>query len=73
MLVTTNDKFIKRVYKNTKPLKEILNFNQGIITGGNSKYITNQKSEFTEKVITGSDFNRYLLNNSNQSKCKFTK
>ncbi|WP_396143997.1 Eco57I restriction-modification methylase domain-containing protein [Flavobacterium sp.] len=66
MLVTNNDKLIKRLSKNTKPLKEILNFNQGIITGGNSKYITNKKSELTEKVITGSDFNRYLLNNSNQ-------
>jgi tRNA1(Val) A37 N6-methylase TrmN6 len=66
MLVSNNDKLIKRVSKNTKPLKEILNFNQGIITGGNSKYITKEKSELTEKVITGSDFNRYLLNNSNQ-------
>jgi hypothetical protein len=66
MLVTSNDKLIKRVSKNTKPLKEILNFNQGIITGGNSKYITNKKSELTEKVITGSDFNRYTFNNSNQ-------
>lgn len=66
MLVTSNDKLIKRVSKNTKPLKEILNFNQGIITGGNSKYITNEKSELTEKVITGSDFNRYSFNNSTQ-------
>ena len=66
MLVTSNDKLIKRVSKNTKSLKEILNFNQGIITGGNSKYITNKKSELTEKVITGSDFNRYTFNNSNQ-------
>jgi type I restriction-modification system DNA methylase subunit len=66
MLVTSNDKLIKRVSKNTKPLKEILNFNQGIITGGNSKYITSEKSELTEKVITGSDFNRYSFNNSNQ-------
>jgi len=66
MLVTSNDKLIKRVSKNTKPLKEILNFNQGIITGGNSKYITSEKSELTEKVITGSDFNRYSFTNSNQ-------
>ena len=66
MLVTSNDKLIKRVSKNTKPLKEILNFNQGIITGGNSKYITSEKSKLTEKVITGSDFNRYSFNNSNQ-------
>lgn len=66
MLVTLNDKLIKRVSKKTKPLKEIINFNQGIITGGNSKYITSFESELTKKVITGSDFNRYSFNDSNQ-------
>lgn len=66
MLITINDKLIKRVSKNTIPLKEIINFNQGIITGGNSKYLTTEKSEITEKLLTGSDFNRYLLNNTNQ-------
>jgi type I restriction-modification system DNA methylase subunit len=66
MLITINDKLIKRVSKNTIPLKEIINFNQGIITGGNSKYLTTKKSEITEKVLTGSDFNRYSLNNTNQ-------
>jgi type I restriction-modification system DNA methylase subunit len=66
MLITINDKLIKRVSKNTIPLKEIINFNQGIITGGNSKYLTTEKSEITEKVLTGSDFNRYLLNDTNQ-------
>ena len=66
MLVTLNDKLIKRVSKKTKPLKEIINFNQGIITGGNSKYITSFENELTKKVITGSDFNRYSFNDSNQ-------
>lgn len=66
MLITINDKLIKRVSKNTIPLKEIINFNQGIITGGNSKYLTTEKSEITEKILTGSDFNRYLLNDTNQ-------
>ncbi|WP_158730243.1 MULTISPECIES: Eco57I restriction-modification methylase domain-containing protein [unclassified Flavobacterium] len=66
MLITINDKLIKRVTKNTIPLKEIVNFNQGIITGGNSKYLTTVKSEITEKILTGSDFNRYLLHDTNQ-------
>jgi hypothetical protein len=66
MLISINDKLIKRVTKNTIPLKEIVNFNQGIITGGNSKYLTTVKSEITEKILTGSDFNRYLLHETNQ-------
>lgn len=66
MLITINDKLIKRVSKNTIPLKEIINFNQGIITGGNSKYLTFEKSEITKKVLTGSDFNRYVLQDTNQ-------
>ena len=66
MLITINDKLIKRVSKNTIQLKEIINFNQGIITGGNSKYLTSEKSEITEKVLTGSDFNRYVLQDTNQ-------
>jgi hypothetical protein len=66
MLITINDKLIRRVSKNTIPLKEIINFNQGIITGGNSKYLTTEKSEITEKLLTGSDFNRYSLNDTNQ-------
>ena len=66
MLITINDKLIKRVSLNSIQLKEILNFNQGIITGGNSKYLTEEKSEITEKVLTGSDFNRYYLNKTNQ-------
>lgn len=66
MLVTNNDKLIKRLSKNTKQLKEIINFNQGIITGGNSKYITNEETDITEKVVTGSDFNRYSFNDAGQ-------
>ncbi|EPE9900666.1 Eco57I restriction-modification methylase domain-containing protein [Flavobacterium psychrophilum] len=66
MLITINDKLIKRVSENSILLKDIINFNQGIITGGNSKYLTIEKSEITEKVITGSDFNRYFLNTTNQ-------
>ena len=66
MLISSNDKLIKKIIKNCVELKTILNFNQGIITGGNSKYLTTEKSELTQKIITGGDFNRYNINYSNQ-------
>jgi hypothetical protein len=66
MLITENDNLIEKLKQNTIQLKEILNFNQGIITGGNSKFLTVEKSDLTEKIITGSDFNRYNLNYANQ-------
>jgi type I restriction-modification system DNA methylase subunit len=66
LVTSVFEKIIKRVSKNSLPMKEIVNFNQGIITGGNKKYITSVASELTKPVITGSDFNRYVLNNSNQ-------
>jgi len=66
MLTSSNDRLIKRVIKNSIPLKNILNFNQGIITGGNTQYLTSQASSLTKKVITGSNFNRYSINYANQ-------
>jgi hypothetical protein len=66
MLISENDGLIEKINQNTTKLKDILNFNQGIITGGNSKFLTAQKSDLTKKIITGSDFNRYSLNYSNQ-------
>lgn len=65
MQISINDRISKRIKDNCLPLKLIINFNQGIITGGNSKYLTNEKSDITEKVLTGSDFNRYSLTKSN--------
>ena len=62
--VSINDKIIKRISKDCKPLSEIINFNQGIITGGNKKFITSEKNEFSVKVLTGSNFNRYLMKSS---------
>lgn len=59
--ISVFDKLIERISKNCKPLKEIVDFNQGIITGGNKKFITTIKNELTKKVITGSDFNRYSI------------
>ncbi len=66
MLISTNDKLIKRIVKNSIPLKNILNFNQGIITGDNIKFLTFELSELTRKVITGSDFNRYNISSTNK-------
>ncbi|MFT3796180.1 Eco57I restriction-modification methylase domain-containing protein [Flavobacterium sp.] len=59
MLSTTHDKLIKNLSKDTIPLKDIVDFKQGIITGGNSKFITTNSSPLTKKVVTGSDFNKY--------------
>ena len=66
MLISSNEKLIKKIVKNAIPLKKILNFNQGVITGDNKKYLTTVPSDLTKYVITGSDFNRYRLNRSNQ-------
>lgn len=66
MQISLNEKLINRIIKKSIPLKQVLNFNQGIITGGNSQYMTYEKSELTKKVLTGSDFNRYSLNYTNQ-------
>ena len=66
LFVSPNDKIIKRISNNTVQLKNIVNFNQGIITGNNKNFITNIPNEITKPVITGSDFNRYSLNKSNQ-------
>jgi len=66
LFVSPNVKVIERISKKTVQLKTIVNFNQGIITGNNKKFITNIQNELTKKVLTGSNFNRYYLNNPNQ-------
>lgn len=62
--VSQFEKIISKISKDCIPLKYIVNFNQGIITGGNSKYLTAEKNDLTKKVITGSDFNRYIFQDS---------
>ncbi len=57
--ISVNEKFITRVSKNCTTVSKVINFNQGIITGGNSKYLTQEIGALTKKMITGSDFNRY--------------
>ena len=66
MLITSNDKLIKRIIGNSVPLKTILNFNQGIITGSNSRFLTFEKSNLTKRILTGGDFNRYSISYTNQ-------
>ncbi len=65
-IVSSNYKLIEKLYKKSIPLKNIVSFKQGIITGSNSKFITNISSFNTKKVITGSDFNRYNVKRKNQ-------
>ena len=62
--ISIHDALIKRLSEGCKPMKEIVNFKQGIITGGNKKFLTDLEDETTEKVITGSNFNRYFITNS---------
>lgn len=66
MQISINDKLFNKIKQKSIPLKSIVNFNQGIITGSNSKYLTCVKSENCKKVITGADFNRYSLNYNGQ-------
>jgi len=66
LYISPNEKLINKITKNTIELKKIIDFNQGVITGENKKYLTYSQNEFTKKVITGRDFNRYSLKESNQ-------
>jgi hypothetical protein len=57
--VSLNDKLINIISKNCTTISKVINFNQGIITGGNSKFLIKETGALTKKVVTGSDFNRY--------------
>jgi type I restriction-modification system DNA methylase subunit len=59
--ITENDLGIEKIKRDTVQLSEVVNFKQGIITGDNKKMLTDSPKSNTQKVITGSDFNRYLL------------
>ena len=63
-----NEKLISKILnkKNILQLKEIIDFKQGIITGGNKDFLTKEKLHNCEKVLTGIDFCRYRLFNPNQ-------
>ena len=63
-----NEKLLNKIldYKDNLKLKEIIDFKQGIITGGNKNFLVSEKLANCEKVLTGTDFNRYKLFDSNQ-------
>ena len=56
-----NDTLIDKLYKNSIPLKKIINFKQGIITGNNKKYLKTENENSYVKIIKGKNFNRYTL------------
>ncbi len=60
--VSANTEILFKLFNNKIILSDIVNFKQGIITGNNKLYLTFDKTETNaKKVVTGSDFNRYLL------------
>ena len=63
-----NEKLLNKIldHKDNLKLKEIIDFKQGIITGGNKNFLVSEKLANCEKVLTGTDFNRYKLFDSNQ-------
>lgn len=48
-----------KLYRDDLRIKDVIDFDQGIITGDNKRFITDKVGIKTKKVITGSDFNRY--------------
>ena len=58
-VVSESEKLIEKISKNCLPVSKIIDFNQGIITGGNNKFVTNTKGALTKKLLTSSNFNRY--------------
>ena len=55
-----NFNFLK-IYQGCLPIKEVVSFKQGIITGNNKLFISAEKNKLSKKVLTGSDFNKYCL------------
>lgn len=58
---TESNSISSKLSENTILLSEIINFKQGIITGGNKKFISKEKTKISRKVLTGSNFNKYSL------------
>ena len=63
-----NEKLLNKIldHKDNLKLKEIIDFKQGIITGGNKNFLVSEKLANCKKVLTGTDFNRYKLFDFNQ-------
>ena len=64
-ILNGSSEFINKLYINSKKVSEVVDFNQGIITGDNKKFIFNyNKNVNCKPVISGGDFNRYTEPNS---------
>lgn len=57
--------FNEKIYNDSIKLKDIVDFDQGIITGNNKKFLTDSPGLKTKKVLMGKDFNRYSINYHN--------
>ncbi|MCI0474337.1 MAG: Eco57I restriction-modification methylase domain-containing protein [Ignavibacteria bacterium] len=59
-----SSELLNKVRQESKKVSEVINFNQGIITGDNKKFVSHKKGLNSKPVITGRDFNRYSLSYS---------
>lgn len=57
--ISGNEALFRKIDLKSTTIKEIIDFRQGIITGGNKQFIVSQPARYSEKILTGSDFNRY--------------
>ena len=56
-----NSSLMDKVFINCKYLEEVVNFDQGIITGDNKRFVTTEFINNYKKLVTGADFDRYSL------------
>jgi type II restriction/modification system DNA methylase subunit YeeA len=55
------NKLLKKLLTSNLKLKDIVNFNQGIITGDNKGLLKYEDEQNNVKIIKGADFNRYYM------------
>ena len=58
-------KFKDKIYSDTIKIENVIDFDQGIITGNNKIFLTDIPDINTKKVLLGRNFNRYSLNYQN--------
>jgi hypothetical protein len=63
LAITTiqNNPILKKTINNSIKLKFIVDFKQGVITGNNKEFVTNERNPLSVKVLTGGDINKYSL------------
>lgn len=62
--ILSDSELLNKIYFNSKKVSEVIDFNQGIITGDNKKFVSKTKGINSKPLITGSDFNRYSFSYS---------